>query len=275
MIASKVAPISERTSESTVNRNNDWYFRKPVSSKIKYGIPVSLILGWELVVSLSILDSRYLPAPSHIFQALLVAVSSGQLLADMQISLYRILTGFILGAAPGLVVGLLIGFIPFMRMFIQPILLAIRPIPKLALLPLLIIVMGIGEASKITLIMLGVFFPVAINSASGVLNLHQQYIDVARNYGASKYQFIKTVAIPGSLPTLCAGIKIGFADALLLIVAAEMIGANSGIGYRVWMAYSIFDMRMMFVSFIMMAGLGIASTMIIRFMEKRLIPWNK
>ena len=237
--------------------------------------PIMLLIIWEILVRVQILDSRFFPAPTKVLSAMWEMIRSGILFSDMSISLYRIMGGFLLGAIPGLVLGLTMGLFPLVKVLMDPIIAATYPIPKLALMPLIMIIFGLTELEKMVIIALGTFFLVLINTVAGVVNLDKIYLDVAKNYGASKKDYYLTVALPGALPMVFAGIKLGMGMALLLIVAAEMNGANAGIGYRIWQSYSIFNIPEMFVSFIVMSLLGYIFTVALDELERWIIPWKK
>jgi NitT/TauT family transport system permease protein len=237
--------------------------------------PIILLIIWEMLVRVHLLDSRFFPAPSTVLVTMWEMIRNGILFSDMRISLYRIFGGFLLGAIPGLLIGLTMGLFPLIKAIIDPIVAATYPIPKLALMPLIMIIFGLTELEKMIVIALGTFFLILINTLAGVVNLDKIYLDVAKNYGASKKDYYLTVALPGALPMIFAGMKLGMGMALLLIVAAEMNGASSGIGYRIWESYSIFNIPEMFVSFIVMSLLGYIFTVALDELERWIIPWKK
>ncbi|MDI3310555.1 MAG: ABC transporter permease [Thermoanaerobacterium sp.] len=236
--------------------------------------PIAILIIWEILADLKLIDTRFFPAPSMIFHSLINLLTTGILLNDLSVSLFRIIGGFIVGAVPGLIIGLTMGLFPIIRNILDPIVAATYPIPKLALMPLIMIIFGLNDLEKIVVIAIGTFFIVLMNTAAGVINLDKIYMDVARNYGASKKDYYLTVALPGALPMIFTGLKLGMGMALLLIVAAEMNGASSGIGYRIWESYNIFDIPAMFVSFIIMSILGYVFTIILDLIEKLIIPWK-
>lgn len=236
--------------------------------------PIILLVIWEALVRLGILDYRFFPAPTKVMVTLWEMVESGVLFSDLKISLYRIFGGFLLGAVPGLIIGLTMGLFPIVKAFLDPIVAATYPIPKLALMPLIMIIFGLTEFEKMVIIALGTFFLVLINTVAGVVNLDMIYWDVAKNYGASRKNYYLTVALPGAMPMIFAGIKLGMGMALLLIVAAEMNGASAGVGYRIWESYAIFNIPEMFVSFIVMSLLGYIFTVTLDELERVIIPWK-
>lgn len=236
--------------------------------------PIALLLLWELLVRVNLLDSRFFPAPSTVLITMGQMIKNGLLFSDLGISLYRIFGGFLIGAIPGLIIGLTMGIFPIVKIIMDPVVAATYPIPKLAIMPLIMILFGLTEFEKMVVIALGTFFIVLINTCAGVVNLEKIYMDVAKNYGASKKDYYLTVALPGALPMIFTGLKLGMGMALLLIVAAEMNGASSGIGYRIWESYSIFNIPEMYVSFVIMAILGYVFTVVLDEIERWIIPWK-
>lgn len=236
--------------------------------------PLILLLVWEVLVRIRVLDSRFFPAPTRILMAMWEMIKSGILFSDLKISLTRIFGGFLIGAVPGLIIGLTMGLFPAVKVILDPVIAATYPIPKLALMPLIMIIFGLTEIEKMVVIALGTFFLVLINTVAGVVNLDTIYWDVAKNYGASKKDYYLTVALPGALPMIFTGIKLGMGTALMLIVASEMNGATQGVGYRIWESYSIFNIPEMYVSFIVMSLLGYIFTVVLDELERVIIPWK-
>lgn len=236
--------------------------------------PIALLLLWELLVRLRVLDSRFFPPPSGIVGTFAELTVSGELLQALLVSLSRIFIGFLVGTVPGLLIGLTMGLFPLVRAALEPMIAALYPIPKIALLPLIMILFGIGEWSKYVTIAIGVFFLVLINTVAGVVNIERIYLDVARNFGASRKDFYTTIALPGALPLIFTGIKLGMGMALLLIVAAEMIGAKSGIGYMIWTGYDTFYLEKMYVGLVIMSFLGYVFTLALDELERWVVPWK-
>lgn len=236
--------------------------------------PIALLVLWQILVEVNILDKRFFPAPTTILVSMIEMIKSGMLFSDLGISLSRILGGFFIGAVPGLIIGLSMGLFPVVRAIMDPIVSALYPIPKLAIMPLIMLILGLSEIEKMVVIALGTFFIVLINTCAGVVNMDKIYMDVAKNYGATKKDYYLTIALPGALPMIFTGLKLGIGMALMLVVAAEMNGASSGIGYRIWESYDIFNIPAMFVSFIIMSILGYISTFVLNKIEKVVIPWK-
>ena len=266
----KAAKLETRT----VGNNNKKYIesRNVILTVLS---PLAILIVWELLVKFSLLDSRFFPAPTKILVTMFDMIKSGDLLTDLKVSLIRIIGGFLLGAIPGLIIGLTMGIFPIVKIIMDPIVNATYPIPKLAIMPLIMILFGLTEFEKMVVIALGTVFLVLMNTVAGVVNLDKIYMDVAKNYGASKKGYYLTVALPGALPMIFTGLKLGMGMALLLIVASEMNGASQGIGYRIWASYAIFNIPEMFVCFIVMSLLGYIFTAFLDKAERIIIPWKQ
>ncbi|MGE7770966.1 ABC transporter permease [Viridibacillus arvi] len=236
--------------------------------------PIFLLLLWEFLSQTNLLDARFFPPPSEIVSTFYSMAMSGELFNHIGISLYRIIAGFLLGVIPGVVIGLLMGLYSPIRHFISPIVMALMPIPTLALLPIIIILFGIGDFSKVVTIAGSVFFPVVINTTAGVINIDSIYLDVAKNYGASSKDFFLKIAFPGALPVMMEGIQMGQAIALLTIVAAEMMGATSGIGYLIWTSYKAFMLKEMFVGLILISFFGYLFSLLLRALQNKILSWR-
>ncbi|NPV70155.1 MAG: ABC transporter permease [Firmicutes bacterium] len=243
----------------------------PVLSRFS---PLLLLAAWEAASRAGLLDQRFFSAPSRIAASFGELLASGELVLNCAVSLWRIAAGFLLGAVPGVAVGLTMGLFPVVRAFLEPSMAAVFPIPKLAILPLILLIFGIGEASKIVIIAIGVFFLVMFNSMAGVVNIDRIYLDVARNHGAGRKDFYFTVALPGALPMVFTGFKLGMGTALLLIVAAEFVGARSGVGFMIWESWDMFDIERMFAGLITVSGIGYVTSACLDRLERLVIPWK-
>ena len=236
--------------------------------------PIALIVAWELAARATLIDTRFFPPPSAIARTLVTTLRSGELSEDVAISLQRLFLGFLLGALPGLVLGILMGIYRPFRALLDPLISATYPIPKSAILPLILLIFGLGEMSKIVMVAIGAFYPVAINAASGVREINKIYLDVGKNFRAGRWDTFRTIALPGALPFIMTGIKLGAGLALILIAIAEMVGAKNGLGFMIWSAWSTFDVEKMYVGLIVIALIGVAMTMLLNEAERLLIPWK-
>ncbi|MEQ6376160.1 ABC transporter permease [Bacillaceae bacterium S4-13-56] len=268
----------EHLNESAIQVEKEEFKKRQRNDKVKQLLtissPILVLILWELLSRTAIIDPRFFPPPTKILATLYHMGLSGELFAHIEISLIRIFAGFLLGVIPAICIGLLMGMYSPIRHFFSPLVMAFMPIPTLAMLPIILIIFGIGEFSKMVTIAISVFFPVVINTAAGVTNIDRIYIDVAKNYGANAKDFFFKIALPGALPVMLEGIQMGQAIALLTIVAAEMIGANSGIGYVIWMNYKAFLLPEMYVGLVLISFFGYFFSLIIRGLQSKLIPWK-
>lgn len=237
--------------------------------------PIVLLAVWEIASLLGWVNTQFFPAPSAILREMGGMIASGELWVHTGASLSRILIGFVIGAVPGVVIGLAMGLSPIVRALLQPLINATFPIPKVAILPLFILMFGLGEASKYAIIAITVVYMALINAYEGVRDIPPIYLDVGHNFGANRRMMFWDVALPGALPQIMAGLKIGMGVALLVIVAAEFVGAKSGIGFLIWNSWQIFAVEKMYVGLMMTALLGFLSAGLFTWLEKKLIPWRK
>lgn len=236
--------------------------------------PLLLLAFWEFAVHIEWFDARFFPAPSLIAIKGWKLAASGELWAHVWTSLQRLFWGFLVGGIPALLLGIAMGLYRPIRAAINPLITASYPIPKSAILPLILLIFGLGEASKIVMVALGVFYPVIINTISGVLQIPKIYLDVGRNFSADRWHVFRTIAFPGALPSIVAGVKLGVGMGLILIVIAEMIGAESGLGYMIWNSWQILAVENMYVGLVVIALLGFVFTLMLDELEHWIIPWR-
>jgi NitT/TauT family transport system permease protein len=253
--------------------------QKRVSAKrrdriISVASPVGLLLAWEAAAQLGFIDTRFFPAPSSIIRALVATAQTGELLEDTAISLQRLVLGFLLGGIPALVLGIIMGISRPIRAFVDPLIAATYPIPKSSILPLILLIFGLGEMSKVMMVAIGVFYPIAINSTAGVLQINRVYLDVGKSFRANRLATFRTIALPGALPFIMTGVKLGAGLGLILIAIAEMVGAKSGIGYMIWSAWETFSVERMYVGLFVIAIIGFVMTLALNELERWLIPWK-
>jgi len=238
------------------------------------GSPLGLLLAWELAAHIGWVDVRFFPAPTTIIGVLIELTRSGELIEHVAISLQRIVLGFFLGGIPAVIIGISMGIWRPVRALVDPLISALFPIPKSALVPLILLIFGLGEMSKVAMVAIGVFFPIAINSTAGVLQINKVYLDVGKSFKAGRWDTFRTIALPGALPFIMTGVKLGAGIALILIAVTEMVGAKSGIGYMIWSAWEIFAVPKMYVGLFTIALIGFAVTFLLREVERWVIRWK-
>ncbi len=258
-----------------------WLDRAGLERVLSVLSPVLLLTLWQIGTlvrkgdGMTLIDTRFFPAPTSILQALVQMLQTGELLNHLGISLTRIAIGFCIGAVPGVIVGIAMGLFGPIRAVIQPLVDGTFPIPKIAILPLFIMIFGIGEESKYAIIAVAVIYLVLINTVAGVRNIDKIYLDVGKNFHASRLMMFTDVALPGALPLIMAGLKLGMGVALLVIVSAEFVGARSGIGYLIWSSWQVFQVEKMYVGLAVIALVGFASAIVLNYLERFLIPWKQ
>jgi ABC-type nitrate/sulfonate/bicarbonate transport system permease component len=240
---------------------------------LRLAAPFIVLALWELIVRVGLLDRRFFPAPSMIVADFIDYAQSGQLLSDTVITLQRIVVGFVIGAVPGTILGLIMGINRWVRAFMDPIVSILYPIPKIAILPLVLLIFGIGEASKYSLVAIGVFFLMLINTEAGVRQIEKIYLDVAKAYRIKPLSFYVRVLLPGALPNVFAGVKLSIGVGIILGVAAEFTAAKSGLGFTIWNGWQTLQVERMYVALVMVSMLGFILTALLDEAEKFLIPW--
>jgi ABC-type nitrate/sulfonate/bicarbonate transport system permease component len=238
-------------------------------------IALALAIGiWQLVSSAGLVNPLFLPAPSAIARAIYQLALSGALWHHLSYSIMRISAGWILGTAAGVVVGFAIGLSSLARGVGITFISALFPIPKIALLPLLILWLGIGEEPKIATIALGVFFSTAISVYSGVDAVPRNLIRMAQSFNVPFPAIVRRVIWPGALPSILAGFRITASIALLLVVSAEMIGAEYGIGAFVLQAGNLMQTDQLLAGVVILSLFGLAVGKLINWLEARLLHWR-
>lgn len=235
---------------------------------------LALLAIWELLVRAELLDHRFFPAPSEVLATLARLAASGRLAEDLGITLARVAVGFAAGSAAGIVLGLLMGLSRLVRAAMRPIVGAVYPIPKIAILPLVMLIFGLGETSRYVIVAVGVFFLVLLNTMAGVMSIESIYLDVGRSFGARRLDLLRTIALPGALPLIFTGLRLGWGTGLLLLVAAEFVGARSGLGYLIWDSWQTFAVEEMFAGLLVIAAVGLVSFALFDLVERWLVPWR-
>jgi ABC-type nitrate/sulfonate/bicarbonate transport system permease component len=218
-------------------------------------VPVVVVAGWE-ALSRAGLMPRYLPAPTLIVAALFEVAADGELARAVATSLYRVAVGFVLGTGAGTLIGLGAGLVPGIRHFFDPLVAFLYAVPKIAFLPVFLLLFGLGHESKIALITFSCFFPVFIASRHAVLAVDKHLVWTARNMGAARAITFFRVIVPATAPQLFAGARIGLAHAFILLFAAELMGARGGIGPLISEGEDAGRFDLMFAGIVTFALLG-------------------
>lgn len=215
------------------------------------------------------------PAPPQIITTFIEELRSGDLWTNTRASLQRVVIGYLIGAGLALMLGALAGWFRWWGYILNPIIDALRPIPALAYIPLVIVWIGIGEPSRIIIIVLAVFKPCVVNARAGMQEVAQIYVDAARTLGASKWRVFTTVAIPSAIPYFIAGMRTGVSTGFLALVAAELIAAPSGLGFMIQNAGQYFRTDVTIVGIIVIGLLGALLDQMASRVGKSLTRWSE
>lgn len=245
--------------------------------KLVYGliIPVIIVTAWYLYTTYSDVPDSLMPKIQNIFMAFKEMVSQGQLQNDLAVSFVRVLKGFLVSGIIGIILGAVMGMSKKASAMLLPTITAIRQIPVIAWIPLIILWAGIGEASKVVIIVIAATFPVLVNTLSGFTSTPAGYIEVARLYNLDRWQTFLKVYLPHALPQMLVGLKLGLSVSWMALVASELIAASSGIGYRMNDARSLMRSDKVIVCMIVIGLAGIIMDKIISMFFETITPWEK
>ncbi len=233
-----------------------------------------VLTGWELASRVGLLSPLFFPPPTKILKTLFQMIANGKLLPHLSATLSRLMIGFLIGALSGLVLGLGMGWSPRLRTVVDPIIAALHPIPKIAIFPLIMIIFGIGEASKVVAIAIAAFFPMLINCMAGVQQLNPVYFEVTENYGASAWKTFSRVIFPGSLPSIFTGIRLAINMAMVIAIAVELLAAKEGLGVIIWFSWQTLRIEELYASLIVIGLLGFGINLALQSVSRRLAPWH-
>jgi sulfonate transport system permease protein len=239
-----------------------------------WALPVLLTAAWQLSAQAGWLSSRILPEPWAVAKAFKDLAVSGELWTHLRVSLWRAAAGFGLGAGFGLLLGLLNGSSRRAATLLDTTLQMIRNIPALALIPLVILWFGIDEAAKLFLLAIGVFFPVYLNTFHGIRSVDSGLVEMAKSYGLSGWALYRDVILPGALPAILVGVRFALGLVWVLLIVAETISAQSGIGYMTMNAREFLQTDVVLVGVLLYALLGKAADWSARGLERRFLRWN-
>lgn len=238
-------------------------------------IPVIIVLAWYLSTTFGSVPPSLLPGLSKVGNTFLSILQSGRLVSDLSISLSRVVKGYLLSVAIGVTLGSIMGMSSNMRYVFQPIVTVIRQIPMIAWIPLIILWAGIGEASKVIVIVIAAVFPILVNTLSGISSTSGNYVEVAKLYKLSKWKTFIRVYLPHALPQILVGLKLGLGVSWMAVVASELIASTSGIGYRMSDARSLMQSDVVIICMIVIGLLGIIMDKGLSILFSLFTPWKK
>lgn len=245
--------------------------RKGVKAVIGLVVPIVLLVTWWAVTATEVFTPVQLPSPSAVFEATLGLIQRGDLWMHVGISVQRVLIGFGIGAVLGMLFGTVLGLSRLADALLSPILGALRAVPSLAWVPLLILWMQIGEDSKVTLIAIGAFFPVFTTLYAGLQHVDPHLVEAGRAFGYKGFRLFKTVQLPAVVPSIFSGLRLALAQAWLFLVAAELIASSMGLGFLLTDSQNNGRTDRLILAIILLAILGKITDTVLGLAEKRAI----
>lgn len=237
-------------------------------------LPLLLLAAWEVLARVGFLPPNLLPAPTKVLATIVELARTGELWQHLGITLWRVVLGFLLGTTLGTALGALTGYLPLMRRLFDPLLQGVRNIPSLAWVPLFILWMGIYETSKVVLIAVGVFFPVYLGVMSGIQNVDRKLVEVGRVYRLSGLALVRRVFLPATLPSYFVGLRNGLGLGWMFVVAAEIMGANKGLGFLLVDGQMTGRPQTILASILLFAVLGRCTDALLAQLGRRLLRWQ-
>jgi sulfonate transport system permease protein len=237
-------------------------------------VPVAFLVAWELAARTGALSARVLPEPLAVVRAIWTLVQSGEMAADVKVSAWRALMGFAIGGGIGLALGLLSGLSKIADIALDSTIQMIRNIPALAMIPLVILWFGIGESAKLFLVALGVFFPVYVNTYHGIRSVDADLVEMAKSYGVRGFALYRDVILPGALPSILVGVRFALGLTWVMLIVAETISAQAGIGYMTMNARDFLQTDVVVVGILLYALLGKLADLLAKALERALLRWH-
>jgi sulfonate transport system permease protein len=237
-------------------------------------VPLVLIGIWQLLASTGEINTTLTSSPAEVASAFWKLLTNGELTSNLVISLRRMLVGLVIGVPIGLGLGIVAGLSRLGEELVDSTMQALRVVPFVSLVPLFMLWFGIGESSKVALVAFGVAFPIYLNTYSGIRSVDAKLIEAARVFGLGRAGLIRRVIVPGALPSILVGLRYALGIAVIALVVAETIDANSGIGALVANARQFLETDIVFVGIVVYSALGLIGDFLVRLLERRLLTWR-
>jgi len=249
--------------------------RRRIEIGLAWLAPFVFLLAWEGASRAALVNPQYFPAPSTVWGTLVELIRNGFIPRNLYITLKRVMAGYAMGVLSGGVAGMMMGLSRKVRATLDGLLTALYTVPKLSLLPLLMMIFGLGEAPKIIMIALTSFFFMWMTTMSAFLGISAGYDETARSFGAGRWQRFRHVEFPAALPQIFFGLRLTIGIAMLVVVGVEFVQANSGIGWAIWNAWTLLAASRMYACIMVVAVTGVVLTQAVRVVGKVLLPWSR
>jgi len=238
-------------------------------------LPVLLLIGLEVVCRYEIFPPQIVVPPHLVLATFIDLIHTGELQANLRISIIRVFFGFVLGTTSGFTLGTAMALSPRVERIVSPLLSGLSQVPLFGWIPLMILWFGIGETFKIVFISIGAFFPMLINTLEGINGVPKSYIEVARAFEFSPAKLLGKVLLPAAVPSLFTGIKLALGMSWMLVIGAELVAAGEGVGYMIVWGRQLFQMDLVFVGILVVGFIGYTMFVVINTLEASLIPWHQ
>lgn len=236
--------------------------------------PIVLLACWEAAARGGLLDARLFTPPTKIVERGAQMIADGELWGHIASTTARLLAGFVIGSALGVVAGLAMGVWRPVRAALGPTFTALYALPKIAILPLLLLIFGLTETPKVLAVVISVFFVVQINTLAGIVQIDARILEAARAYKATGWRLFRYILLPGAIPAIMTGLRVSAGMSVIVITAVEFVASNDGLGYLIWNSWQLFQPQDMYVGLITVSLLGALLTGLIIVLERALLPWR-
>lgn len=266
--------MAEESDRNAANKKKKKHKRIDEHFAITLILPVAVIILWQVAGSRGWLNASICPSPTRIVAAFMKQIGKGSLQNNVLVSLQRVVIGYAIGAVLGVLIGIITGLSRLADRILSLTFETLRPIPIIAWVPVLILWTGIGEESKIIVIVIGSFWSVFLNAADGIRNVDKKYIEVSTIFMKSRQEVITKVVLPAALPSIFTGLRLGVGTAWISVIGAELIAASAGLGYLISYSREMSQPANMFVGVFTIGIIGCLINVLIRQLEKRALKWN-
>lgn len=231
--------------------------KKTINTIIAIVFPILVLLFWQYASTTGFVKAALVPAPLTIVKTFISYVKSGKLWMNLSVSFGRVGCGYLIGAVLGMLIGFLMGLIKPVNSALSGIVSVLRPIPTIALVPIVILLAGIGFTSKVVIIAFGSFWPVLLNTIHGIQSVDHKLLEVAYTFRIKKYKQIFKIIVPSAIPAMLTGLRLGMSSAWMSVVAAEMIASSTGIGYLITLSRETANARVMYMCVLVIGFIGL------------------
>lgn len=237
-------------------------------------LPLIILAAWQLASMVGVVSPTLLPSPVYVGETLWYLIGSGDLWRHVSASGLRVIQGFAVAAALALTLGIAMGIVNRLDRFVDLLIQVLKPVPPIAWIPLSILWFGIDEGAKVFIIVLGAFFPILTSTVDAIRQTDRRYVELARALELPRQLFIRRIMLPGALPQIMSGLRLGLAMAWMCVVAAELIAASSGVGFLIMDGRAMSQADLVLAGMLTMGVLGKITDDILRALEQRLIRWR-